>query len=93
MPVFQIHEGRLRVGDVQLGLAEYQALRPEQPLPQVPEGVVTCRYDSATGTVVMSDGHRQFTADFDSNAANIILADPTLAADLAAYRLENTSQT
>lgn len=87
MGIFQIHEGRVKVGELILTTAEYEAVRPGQPLPELPEGIVTCRYDAATGAVRASDGATQQEIDFDTAAADAILADGELAADLAAWRV------
>jgi hypothetical protein len=88
MAVFQIHDGRLKLGEVIMSLAEYAALRPELPLPELPDGIVTARWDSGTGTLFMSDGANQRGGSFDAARAADILADAALAGDLAALREE-----
>ena len=86
MAIFQLHDGRVKVDGLILTVAEYQAIRPEQPLPGLPDGIVTACYDASTGAVTMSDGRTQQTGAFDMARADAILADATLAADLEAHR-------
>ena len=84
--IFQIHDGRVKVGETIMSVAEYQAIRPDQPLPGLPAGIVTARYDASTGAVTMSDGRTQQAGVFDTVRADTILADATLAQDLADHR-------
>ena len=83
MALLQIHDGRVKLGDLRLTFAELKILRPE--FPQLHKMIVSLRYDGTTH--IMSDGKTQRSGPVPWAAGDALLADEdNIARDLLELR-------